>query len=41
MLDDLRHFRAEASDFPQVSADLAVFLMICGFVLGYILGAFQ
>ena len=32
-------YRAEASDFPKVSADLAVFLIIAGFVLGYVLGS--
>ena len=39
MIDDLRHYRAESGDFPKVSADLAVFLIIAGFVLGYVLGS--
>ena len=37
--DDLKNYRADASDFPQVSADLAVFLIIAGVLLGYVLGS--
>ena len=40
MLDDLRHLPKQDDGFQLISPDLAVFLLILGLVLGYVLGAF-
>ena len=41
MIDDLRHFKADDDGFQLVSPDLAIFLLILGVVIGYVLGAWK
>ena len=39
MIDDLKNYRAPEPDgFQIVPLDLAVLLLVCGIILGYILG---